>query len=355
MGCLIYRLPKPVPLLLGWLLFTSYATGNETAKQRADRVYAGYPTIIRDLQYKSVDGFEDIEQLSMDLILPVKKVYPSGAPVVMYIHGGGWSGGERYVLDPATFRPFTDQGIAVACISYRLARDGSSALECLIDCKDAARFLAKNAATYELDPARFAAIGHSAGGHLALSVALVPPESPLLRGDHSLTRHAPVFVCAVGLAPLTTLLHPEQADETGTLTNRHGALEKIIGGKSGNPSPPLDLLQNDARERFIASIQSKAPPSQVALLLSPEFWIEPESPPVLIAHGSEDPLISVRGARYFTQRAKQLGANVTYIECKGAGHDLRPTGQRPSSPSLEDVEHQSRIFLIEQLLQGISP
>ena len=321
-----------------------------TAKERADQIYAGHPNIVRDLQYKTVAGFDDLEQLSMDLILPQKNLYAEGAPVVLFIHGGGWSGGERYVLDRTTFKSYTDVGIAVACISYRLAKDGNSALDCLIDCKDAARFLVKHAETYGLDPNRFATRGHSAGGHLALSVALVPDQAALLRGDPSLAGFTPRFVSVVAEAPLTTLFNPEQADSLGTITTKPQALKKILGGTSAESPPPEDLINNNTRAAFIASLQSEAPIQQVARVLSPEFWLQSSSPPILLVHGSADPLISVRGARYFKRLADERGAKVDYVEVKNGNHSFRsPDPQTTTSHSLKELHQGNREFTIKNM------
>ncbi|MEN8662481.1 MAG: alpha/beta hydrolase [Lentimonas sp.] len=331
------------------------AAGNAfalTAKERADQAYEGHSNIVRDLQYKTAAGFDDPEQLSMDLILPEKNFDDAGAPVVLFIHGGGWSGGERYVLDRTTFKSYTDAGIAVACISYRLAKDGYSALDCLIDCKDAARFLVKNAEKYGLDPNCFATRGHSAGGHLALSVALVPDEAALLRGDPSLKGFTPRFASVVAEAPLTTLLHPEQADRLGTITTKSQALKKILGGTSSESPSPEDLMKNDTRSAFIAALQSEAPIEQVARVLSPEFWLEDSSPPILLVHGSADSLISVHGARYFKRLADERGAEVVYVEVKNGNHSFRSLDpQTTTSHSLKELHQLNREFTIKNMRQ----
>jgi len=90
---------KTVVISVLILLVMNSVFAKTTAKGRADKIYKDCPNIVRDFQYKTVQGFEDAEQLSMDLILPEKNLYKNGAPVVLYIHGGGWSGGERYVLE----------------------------------------------------------------------------------------------------------------------------------------------------------------------------------------------------------------------------------------------------------------
>ena len=350
---------KPTLALLTALLLAplSVLQAAETAKSRADRCYNGFSNIVRDLQYKTVADFADPEQLSMDLILPTSSRYPEGSPVVFFIHGGGWGAGERYVLNKDIFQKYTNHGIAVACISYRLAsKGGSSALDCLIDCKDAARFLAKNAGTYNLDTSRFATTGHSAGGHLSLCTALAPNNHPLLMGDPSLAGQSPVFVCVSVLAPLVTLYHPEEADSKGTLSMNPDKLEQLIGGTSSEHPTKDAITSNAVREHYISSIQSKAPASEIAKTLSPEFWLTKISPPVQVIHGTEDSLISRRGARYFQRLSGERGAKVNTIEVENGLHNFRSKdSQKTPGYTEQEIEQMNSDFLIKNLLEGLQP
>ena len=61
---------------------------------------------------------------------------------------------------------FVARGFAVAAINYRLSQHAVFPAQ-IEDCKAAVRWLRANAARYGYDPARFAAYGASAGGHLA--------------------------------------------------------------------------------------------------------------------------------------------------------------------------------------------
>lgn len=339
--------------ILAILAGASVSAAPPSAKERADQLYAGYPNIVRDLQYHSVPGFAQAEQLSMDLILPTGRKPADGAPVVIYIHGGGWSGGERYVLAPQTFNAYSKKGIAVACISYRLAKGGNSALDCLIDCKDATRFLAKNSAKYGLDPNRFATTGHSAGGHLTLLTALVPNDHPLLKGDPELQGSAAKFVCAAALAPQVALLHPERFDSPATITMKADALEKIIGGKSPRQPAPGELATDEGRAAFIGSIAARHSAMEIAKTLSPGCWLKSDSPPLLVVHGSADTLISVRGSRAFKELGDGRGARVEYVEVANGRHNFKSEETaKPASHTPEQVDALSREFLINHLINS---
>lgn len=118
---------------------------------------------------------------------------PEGAgpfPVVLMVHGGCWqkSIADRSLMNWAA-EDLRKQGMAVWNIEYRgVDEDGGGYPGTFLDVAHAADALRDQAVTYNLDLNRVAAIGHSAGGHLALWIAArhkLPAYSPM-RMDNSL-------------------------------------------------------------------------------------------------------------------------------------------------------------------------
>lgn len=121
---------------------------------------------------------------------PYQKVdvwLPRGAgkhPVVLMVHGGCW---QTSIADRTLMNWIADdlrgRGIAVWNIDYRgVDRPGGGYPGTFADAAAAADALATNAAPYRLDTRRIVAVGHSAGGHLALWLAgrpRLPENSPL--------------------------------------------------------------------------------------------------------------------------------------------------------------------------------
>jgi acetyl esterase len=97
------------------------------------------------------------------------------APVLLYIHGGGWICGGVAQNDSAIRRMVAESGWSVAAITYRLAPEYPFPAP-LEDCVAAANWLAGNAESLGLDPRRLAVGGASAGGNLALATALDLPR-----------------------------------------------------------------------------------------------------------------------------------------------------------------------------------
>lgn len=116
---------------------------------------------------KEVDG----KRLMMDIYLP--KNANKKTPLVMFIHGGGWFNGDKYIILNKKMNIIAtrliEQGIAVASINYRLIDGPNVHVEdCVIDAKDALAYINKESEKYNIDPKKIAIWGTSAGGHMTL-------------------------------------------------------------------------------------------------------------------------------------------------------------------------------------------
>lgn len=128
-------------------------------------------------------GADDFQKV--DLWLPAG----SGPfPVVLMVHGGCWttSIADRSIMDWAA-EDLRRAGYAVWNIDYRgVDRPGGGYPGTFLDAAAAADLLRTNAAKYHLDLTRIVAVGHSAGGHLAVWLAArpnLPKTSPLYTPD----------------------------------------------------------------------------------------------------------------------------------------------------------------------------
>lgn len=115
----------------------------------------------------------DYEML-LDLHVPKNGSGPF--PVVMFVHGGSWSGGSKEDQPGGMAKELASRGIATCGFNYLLIPKGVWP-QIYWDFHNAARFLRKNAAEFNIDPLRFGAYGISAGGWL-ISTAGMPD------GDH---------------------------------------------------------------------------------------------------------------------------------------------------------------------------
>jgi acetyl esterase len=114
--------------------------------------------------------------------IPLRAFRPQGTtadevlPALVYFHGGGWVIGDLDTHDVVCRQFANGAGCAVLSVDYRLAPEYRfpGAVE---DCVAATQWIAAQAKTLAIDPARIAVGGDSAGGNLATVVALAARES----------------------------------------------------------------------------------------------------------------------------------------------------------------------------------
>lgn len=96
------------------------------------------------------------------------------APLVVFIHGGGWNRGDKGNATGAEkIAHFTGRGFAFASVNYRLV-PGATVEQQAQDVADALGYLVQHARELGFDPGRLVVMGHSAGAHLAALIATDP-------------------------------------------------------------------------------------------------------------------------------------------------------------------------------------
>ena len=146
----------------------------------------------------------DVTSLDADLYIPDRD---GKKPVVITIHGGGWSGRSRTDMDSIAEK-LAERGYAVFNISYHFAPEYKYPIQ-LNDVRDALRWVDQIADTYNLDRTRINTWGYSSGAHLAALVAgfTDPSESlPTIRSvvtggipaDLSVYGESPIIIPFIG-------------------------------------------------------------------------------------------------------------------------------------------------------------
>ena len=109
-------------------------------------------------------GREGGELLLLDLYAPTDDK-PAPRPGIVFIHGGGWSGGDKAEFADKA-KEMAETGYVAISVNYRLAPKFiyPAAVE---DVQRAVRWLRSRGAELHLDGDRIGAMGASAGGHLA--------------------------------------------------------------------------------------------------------------------------------------------------------------------------------------------
>ncbi len=175
--------------------------------------------------------------------LDIYRAATSSAPWVLFVHGGGWTLGDKSA-GIRIAKALTSAGYAVASIDTRMSPEASVADEAA-DVAAAAAFLLAHAAQFGLDPTHFALAGHSAGGHLVALVATDPRFARAAGLD--LTRLAAV-VTLDGVFDMT--LRSEHNPLFGADPAMRSALSPVSHVRQVAGHPLFCLLHENTTPRF---------------------------------------------------------------------------------------------------------
>jgi acetyl esterase/lipase len=211
------------------------------------------------------------------------------APVVVTVHGGCWQSSYGLDLMHALSTDLRGAGVAVWNIEYRrLGESGGGYPGTFADIGVAIDALRGLATTHPLNLAKVVAVGHSAGGHLALWAAARPrvaATSPIASRDP--LRLAGVMTLA-GINDLAAYA------ENGPACGGASTINRLIDA-SGRPAG-----------------SAYADTSPQALL--------PVGVPQVIASGSRDGIVPADFGRAYGAAAKAAGDPVEVVEIPGADH-----------------------------------
>lgn len=225
-------------------------------------------------QFDIAYGADDVQKLDI--------YAPDGAdkaPVLIDIHGGGWTQGTKETRSlPAP--AINKRGIIWVPIDYGLAPDYT--MSGIVDhVRSAVAWVYKNISQYGGDPDRLFVSGNSAGGHLTGTTVM-----PGWHGKFGIPDNAVKGACAM----------------SGVFD-----LEALVCAASG----PNDALKMDLDEA-----NANAPIRHL-----PEAGIEPsQAPALVVAYGEPELDEFKRQSRSFTAAWRKAGFGVTEIQVPGAHH-----------------------------------
>ena len=289
-------------LALGALVFVA---------ARAAESVAAVPRMLPDLAYLAPDRAE-----KLDLYLPVAPAKGKLSPAVVWIHGGGWTGGvktENRAKEICT--TLAAAGYVAVSVDYKLG-DGAWPTN-LHDCKNAVRFLRAHAVKYQLDPDRIAVAGGSAGGHLALMVGFTG-DQPEFEPAGAATPYPGVSSqvrAVIDLYGPVNLLTRQEVDEKGTPTGKF------------RPAGPAKVFGTDD------------PTAPVYRTASPVTHVTKNVPPVLILHGRIDTTVDRAQSEELAGVLQRHGVPHEIVMVEGAGHtfDFQTWNKKPLSRDLRPV------------------
>ncbi len=235
--------------------------------------------MLRDLVFAEPTGFRP---LSLDL----HRAPSAGAPVVVFVHGGGWRLGSRRTMCPTMpgdlpFRRIVAAGLNVASVDYRLSGEAHFPAQ-VEDVCAALDWIRTQADEWGVDASRIVLWGESAGATIASLVALSDDADTRAGIRGVVDWYGPTDLVAV--AEGQDALDDPSLREAGWLGHAVGA----------------DLSR--AREA------------------SPLSHVRAGAVPFHIAHGTADRAVPAAQSVTFAQALLAVGADAELTLVPGAGH-----------------------------------
>ncbi|EIV96577.1 alpha/beta hydrolase fold domain-containing protein [Frankia sp. QA3] len=266
------------------------------AERHGDRI------MYRDAVYARIPGFR---LLMLDLVVPTA---PDPVPVVLYLHGGGFSVGTHKTSWDVLGRQVTEvmvaRGIAVASVGYRLSGEMRFPGP-LHDVKAAVRWLKHHGAHLGVDPTRVGAWGGSAGGYLTAMLAVTAQHAEL-EGDVGVTPGDSSIKAGVSwYGPANLAAQPRLGPPT-----------------MGNTDPACS-----PEARLLGAAVDTVP--ALAAHASPITHATPDSAPLLLVHGTLDDGVPLAQSEDLLAAYRRVNASIKLIRVPDAGHGFKDIDAAP--------------------------
>lgn len=245
-------------------------------------VKAAPPQVIRDIEYAQPNG----SALTLDVYRPSAGLAP--APVVVFVHGGGWKNGSKKSAEK-TAAWLAEDGFAVVSINYRLT-DVAQWPAQINDCYEAVRWVRRNADKYGFDPEKIGAWGTSAGAHL---VALMGTRRFPDKEDVS----SQIQAACDWFGPAELLTMPPNV--------------------VGNGRTEEDVAASNGAKLLGATVKDVPATARDASALNN---VSADDCPFLIMHGSDDTGVPLAQSKKLFATLQQHGVPSTLHVVEGAGH-----------------------------------
>ena len=227
----------------------SHAQAPDAAASHWANVVANESLVSPNLVYKRANG----EEIKLDVTTAGPR--SQTRPTLIYIHGGGWTGGskEQYAFWSL---PFLARGMNIVNVEYRMA-SVSLAPASVEDCRCALRWVFQHAKEFGFDTAKLAVDGHSAGGHLSLMTGMLDPSAGF---DNECPGKEPLKVAAI--------------------INFFGITDVADVLEGPNQQPWAVMWFGSLPDRM-----------GLAKRLSPIMYVRRDLPPIITVHGDLDQLV----------------------------------------------------------------
>jgi len=250
--------------------------------------------VLRDLAYADTDN----PRQKLDLYLPKARKPDAPLPIIVFIHGGGWQGGDKS-SGLGNLARFVQSGdYAGISIGYRLTNEAKWPAQ-IHDCKAAIRWIKAHAKEHGLDAGKIAVWGTSAGGHL---VSMLGTSSDVKELEGTLGKNLDQD------SKVTCVLNYFGPEDFLTMVNQPSTIDRT----KGSDFPEAKLLGGPVSER-----------EAIAKEASPVTHISKGDAPFFTAHGTKDPLVPYAQAEELHAALQRAGVPSQLQEMTNGGHGFK--------------------------------
>lgn len=245
----------------------------------------------------------------LDVYLPAGWTPEAKLPAMVWVHGGGWTGGDKAATrDRNVCHALAAAGYVSVSINYRL---GAGAWpQNLEDVKNAVRYVRAHAAQLGVDPERIALGGGSAGGHLALMAAYT--------ADAEKWEPAQPW--------------PGVSSRVACVIDLYGITD--VRAWLAAPAEQASAPRSRTNYAVFAAVGSAVPPD-----VSPLAHVTASSPPTLILHGRADRTVDAAQSVALAGALQTRGVPHELLLLDGVGHtfDFDGWNHRPLPQDVRPV------------------
>ena len=273
--------------------------------------------------------------LTLDLYVPPRPSVRTRLPLVIYIHGGGWQGGNPKLSGamtdfPAVLASLARRGYVVASLSYRLSSEAKFPAAAT-DIRSGIRWLKDHSSQYGIDIDRVGLWGASAGGQLA-ALAATACDDPTF--DDGTPGAAAVSPCVQGAVTWYGVF------DFSTIAGQAG---KVPGAQSHqNP--------NSGEARYLGCTLDRCPP-ELLRLASPIAHVDRKDPPMLLIAGTADQTVPPAQSRTMSDALSKAGVPNQLILIPGVNHSF--IGNTPADTRAATLTALTATFaFFDRVLKG---
>ncbi len=232
------------------------------------------------------------ERHTFDLFIPEKAENKSG--VILFIHGGGWSDGDKSIHYPeAEF--LSSNGFLCATMNYRFVTEDINVYHELDDVTAALNTIKAKCKEYGFDIKNTILSGGSAGAHLSLLYAYTRKSEAQV---------TPVAVCAY-CPPVNCWAENFLMGIKGEFEEwKYGVLSKCCGVKMTKATLLNKEVQNALQK------------------MSPQSYVSKDCVPTAVFQGGLDELVPFEHTEIFIDSLNKSGVKNDFLVYENSGHAL---------------------------------